>query len=207
MLPGSRRRQRFDPSINFGLQPANRIWTQAARGAKMAVCDAPIDGRGTKASPLLHVPKPQQALIGVAGHCCHLSGQRISRRRITFNRGSKSPTDALGHFSAADYVASLPRLPRCTNGDNHLRSLLLLHSHHYARPGQEKRSLRLSAEALSRSSEQIGRMVELQNDHRAYEEPLTHNLKVIGSNPILATRHQALEKNRFRGLFAARILA
>jgi hypothetical protein len=41
------------------------------------------------------------------------------------------------------------------------------HLDHYAQPGQEKRSLRLSAEALSRSSEQIGRMVELQNDHRA----------------------------------------
>jgi hypothetical protein len=32
------------------------------------------------------------------------------------------------------------------------------HRDHYAQPGQEKRSLRLSAEALSRSSEQIGRM-------------------------------------------------
>jgi hypothetical protein len=47
------------------------------------------------------------------------------------------------------------------------------HRDHYAQPGQEKRSLRLSAVALSRSSEQIGRMVDLQIDHQAYEDPLT----------------------------------
>jgi hypothetical protein len=56
------------------------------------------------------------------------------------------------------------------------------HRDHYAQPGQEKRSLRLSAEALSRSSEKIGRMVELKNDHRAYEDPLTTNLGVRSSN-------------------------
>jgi hypothetical protein len=92
----------------------------------------------------------------------HLSGSRISRRRFAFNRGSKSPTDGLGHFSAADYVASPPWLPRCTNGD--IIAVLTApptYRDHYAQPGQEKRSLRPSAEALSRSSEQIGRMVEL----------------------------------------------
>jgi hypothetical protein len=62
------------------------------------------------------------------------------------------------------------------------------HLDHYAQPGQEKRSLRLSAEALSRSSEQIGRMVELQNDHRAYEDPLTMEQEVGGSSPPIAHR-------------------
>ena len=53
----------------------------------------------------------------------HLSGLRISRRHFAFSR--RQQPDGLGHFSAADYVASLPWLPRCTNGDKHLRSLLL----------------------------------------------------------------------------------
>jgi hypothetical protein len=36
---------------------------------------------------------------------------------------------------------------------------------------------------------------------------LTHNLKVIGSNPIPATRHQALENVSFSRVFCSRILA
>jgi hypothetical protein len=89
-------------------------------------------------------------------------GREFRGAALPLTGGSKSSSDRLGHFSAADYMASLPRLPRCTNRDHHLRSLLSTHLDHYAHPGQEKRNLRLSAEALSRSSEQIGRMVELQ---------------------------------------------
>ena len=119
----------------------------------------------------------------------HLSGPRISRRRFAFNWGSKSSTDDLGHFSAADYVASLPWAATLHEWRQSPAVLTASSTHrgHYAQLGQDKRSLRLSAEALSRSSEQIGRMVELQIDHRAYEDPPTHNLKVIGSNPIPAT--------------------
>jgi hypothetical protein len=77
------------------------------------------------------------------------------------------------------------------------------HCDHNAQPGQEKRSLRLSAEALSHSSEQIGRMVELQIDHRAYEDPPTHNLKVTGSNSVPAATfiitHSPSRSNRRDG--------
>jgi hypothetical protein len=48
------------------------------------------------------------------------------------------------------------------HGDNGTRPDLAGTRSHFAQPGQEKRRLRLNAEALSRSSEQMGRMVELQ---------------------------------------------
>jgi hypothetical protein len=133
----------------------------------------------------------------------HLSGPRISRRRITFNRGSKSPTHGLGHFSAADYVASLPWLPRCTNGGI-CGPYCLLHSpRSLCTTGQRKRSLRRSAEALSRSSEQIGQMVEPRNDHRAYEDLLTRTRSQVKSCP----RNHLKTPVRVAGVFVFREIA
>ena len=71
------------------------------------------------------------------------------------------------------------------------------------RPGEAKSSPeRGSFVAFQRTNRTNGRPA---NDHRAYEDPLTHNLKVTGSNPIPATTFvissSASRSNRRDGCF------
>jgi hypothetical protein len=85
-------------------------------------------------------------------------GREFARRGFVFSGGCKSSTGEFGHFRAANCHG-------CTLHERRQLFAVLaasfVHGDHYAQPGHAKRSLLLSAEALSRSSEQIGRMVEL----------------------------------------------
>ena len=109
----------------------------------------------------------------------HLSGPRISRDRLVFNRGQQELDRPARPLQRADYVASLPWLPRCTKWEQSSAVVTASTSPRSpctTRPGEAK------------ASPERGSFVALQRTNRANRRAVSTSLLNRDAVRIFAAR-------------------